>query len=335
MNGSLELQRPKHSVRAILTVLLLSAAACAESPRGETRAAPDERVVPWIEAAPPPPIPTPAAVPPAAPCTAAHLTVSSLQPGGAAAGTSYAEALLRNTSSNPCVLTPDVTITFLDAEGQTVQPPDQVGLFSEGFIVVPPEDDLRRGTPGAFRASLLLGISSVCPPPVAASGMELTLPEGDGIVVEIPDFLSALPPVTDDCSPAPYVAFFQSEMPPPPDPPLSPLRAKIIAPDTARLGERFRFLVRLANPTEEDFRLEPCPLYSEGFKGEAESLRTYQLNCSDVKSIPADSSVTYEMFLPIPSNVSEPAGVALLTWGFDYNDRYLGPSVSTTIELKN
>lgn len=130
------------------------------------------------------------------------------------------------------------------------------------------------------------------------------------------------------------MSHLSSEAPPPPEPPLSPLKAEIIAPDDARRGERLRYFVRLTNAGEKSVSLEPCPAYFEGFKGEGESHRSYELNCSKVRAIPANSSVTYEMFLDVPTELEADGAGVLFTWGLDQGDRYLGPSANTWVELR-
>jgi len=316
---------------------MLVVGACARSrPQDEQRTKAQENpVVPWVETEPPPPTPVPAAGPPAAGCRTENLTVSSFEPGGTAAGTAYAEALLRNDSSRSCLLNGDATVTFLDRLGHVVQPPGLVNILAaESFILVPSENDLRQGIPGAYRPSLRLAVPQACPPPIAATRMEVALPEDSGsLVVAIPARFAPPPPV-HDCEAADYSASFSSNAPPPPEPPLSPLEAAIIGPDTVGLGERLRFLVRISNPTSSEVDLEPCPVYGEGFKGEPGSFRTYQLNCSTVQVIPAHSSVTYEMYLDVPTELVAIKDRALLTWGFEGGDQYVGPFAEAMIGIR-
>jgi len=94
--------------------------------------------------------------------------------------------------------------------------------------------------------------------------------------------------------------------PPPPDPPASPLVARIDTPPTVRPGETLQYTVTLTNPTDTAYSLEPCPAYTEfvgsGTQTWVATVDDYYLNCDTVHEIAAHSSVTYEMRLAVPLN---------------------------------
>lgn len=290
---------------------------------------PIESVVPWVSARPSP-SPYPSA--PAMPCTAAELSIGEFGGFNGAGGTAYSSAPIRNKSSEPCFLGRDAAVLFLDAGGRAVQSAETVGMWNaRDFIVVSPEEELAREDAVAYRGLLRLGVSTACSPPISASRMEISLPGGAGtLVVRLPPYKN---PPADHCPSGGYGASFDLEATSP-ERPASPLRAELLVSD-AGSGERFRYLVRLVNPTGREFSLDPCPAYSQGFGADGGTSENYLLNCSEVRAIPAGESVTYEMFVEMSIRLTmqaEDGRRLLLNWSLeDY--RYSGPEARAWVRL--
>jgi hypothetical protein len=101
-----------------------------------------------------------------------------------------------------------------------------------------------------------------------------------------------------------------------PDPPSSPLTARINGPTTASAGHTLNYTVTLANPSSSDVQLSPCPAYDEyvgsGTTVWVATVLHYYLNCDATTVIPAGGSLTFEMRLALPAN--QPAGTAKFGW---------------------
>jgi hypothetical protein len=101
------------------------------------------------------------------------------------------------------------------------------------------------------------------------------------------------------------------------------------APESARPGERLRFLVTITNtsdrsrgfglptqqPTPSPLGWAPCPTYHMELEGVAGTFHTYQLNCSQAQTIQANGSETFEMFIDVPAGTKP--GPATLVWSID------------------
>lgn len=283
---------------------------------GSDGSAPAGEIVPWIAAKPGGRQATPTPASPERLCSSADLRAEPFGPAGAAAGTVYTSAVVRNVSSTYCAVGAGEKVRFLDDSGRQAQAPERMGAEPGPWVVIPPEKDLRDGVHGAFRTRIRLGIPGVCPP-VPASALEITfsvdtsrmslvIPKGSGTDEPPPECAGGERPG--------YFAAFVSEAPAPELPP-SPLRADIVANGTPRPGEIFRYWVRLSNLEDHDVLLDPCPSYSEGFKGLGDGPEIYLLNCTERNVIPVGATITYEMRIQVPTDLR--AGFPFeLNWGF-------------------
>ncbi|HEU4567568.1 MAG TPA: hypothetical protein VFR99_05985 [Marmoricola sp.] len=99
----------------------------------------------------------------------------------------------------------------------------------------------------------------------------------------------------------------------PPTTPAASLRARLTrVPGRVGPGGTLSYTVTLTNPTSRRIRLDQCPSYEEGIKGQPSSVRRYQLNCDDAPPIGPHRSVTFAMQLPLPDHVDD--GPAVLNW---------------------
>lgn len=118
----------------------------------------------------------------------------------------------------------------------------------------------------------------------------------------------------------------------------SPLTARITAGPAAWAGTDFGYLVTLTNPAARSFPLRPCPSYAEFLGGLTGSgakksyvAKYYYLNCRTAQAIPAYSSVTYQIKLPLPSGLS-PGFYSKLDWQIQGG---AGPAVVTSLTVES
>lgn len=103
------------------------------------------------------------------------------------------------------------------------------------------------------------------------------------------------------------------------------LDAMIASPPVGRAGERLRFLITLTNKSAERYVFAPCPAYVQTITGPTEAgadrpehvaaADRRLLNCGVVPEMGAGVSVTFEMYVEIPSRTMP--GHYVLTWQLD------------------
>lgn len=307
-------------VAVSLTVVALLAG-CTDGGSSPQATQPAGESIPWVQITPgSDQSDTP---PPERRCKSTDLKIEAFGSPGVAAGTEYVSATIRNVSATYCAVGRTESVRFLDASGDEVQSSEPMGVDPGPWVVIPTEDDLRDGVHGAYQTIVRLGIPSACPP-VRASKLEIRFSgNASHIAVELPANSGSDTP-SPDCGERPrYFATFVSEGPAPESPP-SPLRAAIVTIDKPEPGNVFRYWVRLTNPSETEATLDPCPTYSQSWKG-SQAIEFYVLNCTDRNVIPAGVTVTYEMRVRVPSDV-EPL---VLTWSIADGS---GPTATVVLE---
>jgi hypothetical protein len=85
----------------------------------------------------------------------------------------------------------------------------------------------------------------------------------------------------------------------------------IAAPATVPRGSTLANTVTIANHGDREYRLSPCPDYTE-FVGGKEAVAEHQLNCAPVGTIAPGSGVTFAMRIDIPPTMT--TGTAKITW---------------------
>lgn len=108
----------------------------------------------------------------------------------------------------------------------------------------------------------------------------------------------------------------------PPDPPPQPSRldgagltASVAAPATIPQGTAtIDYTVTLANPTNTDIALRPCPRYREAAGDDSLVEEAYEvLNCAEAPSaVPAGGSITFEMSIPLADGLRAGRHISLL-----------------------
>ena len=102
--------------------------------------------------------------------------------------------------------------------------------------------------------------------------------------------------------------------------------AKIDAPQTARAGERLRYIVELTNTTAVGQRFAECPAYVHNIAGPFElgsgdrpgfivPVRRQILNCGGIGEIAAGATLSFEMIYDIPRDAL--AGTYVLEFHLD------------------
>jgi hypothetical protein len=225
-------------------------------------------VVPWKD--------DPVVYPPTTTTTVSPYPVCrarDLRPGtsrrGAAAGTGYWGTTITNAGASPCTLPLDLA-------------------------------------PGE-QGEVMLGAPDVCYPSQTQPSRRFT-----SVVVAMPDGTIALSGIelmlcvenTDDS----VLASFMTDRPVPGPSPAAPgtvgtLAARIDTDPVLRAGTTATFVVVLANPTDVDVALDPCPSYAESI-GEGDSGPfAYRLNCDTVHHVSPHAEVRFEMRLRIPTTI--------------------------------
>ena len=95
------------------------------------------------------------------------------------------------------------------------------------------------------------------------------------------------------------------------------LTVTIHAPTSVRAGQTLTYSVALRNLTRQPVPLSSCPSYRELVATAGSTVtaqQSYQLNCDDIRQIPALSQVIYEMLIHIPPALLP--GPAKFTWSF-------------------
>jgi hypothetical protein len=260
--------------------------------------------------------------------------VYSLYVGGGMRDTSSWQFSMHNTGAAPCFVGSTLAIAFIAAQGKLMLSPlptrtDIVYLAGsagsssasiskaavgeiDSFCVLPPinEMDISPG-PG-------LGLARVTPGPAGGSGAACT-GKDDRYLAEV---------YNDQCCTAGYAASIQSS---------------IAAPAAVHPGEHVRFLVTLTNrpaphseiggtvhPAPPALTFSPCPTYHEELEGVAGSFHTYQLNCNRARTILANQSETFEMFIDVPNNAH--TGPSVLLWSIDESPT-IWQTMRTNIEI--
>ena len=229
---------------------------------------------------------------------------------GAAGGMGNTNLTVRfvNTSGSTCLLNGYPTISGLRSDGRPVLLKVVQGSY---FGYPGPAANIGPAEVAA------LNISSANACPAAQSGghsiyptLRIGLPGGGSIDVPARGFDTVCGvSVSGFGVPADEGTF--------PIPSPSPLAARISAATSAAAGRSLDFVVTLANASGTDYRLDPCPAYTE-FVGSGTTtrwvatVRDYYLNCDATRTIPARGSVTFAMRLQLP--VDQPPGFAKFGW---------------------
>ena len=258
--------------------------------------------------------------PPAAVACATPTVQLSSHNAGAYHGDAVEDILLANDSAAACYFpgAPAMTVALASGAHQSVS----AGGFGSTRLDAQPAQQLH----------LTIGTPATCSTfgtPQPASSLSVSLPGGGAITVNDLN-------LDVQCG-APTVLLFDVIDPTDaalnalPDTPASGLSATLDAPATASAGSTYLYTVTLTNPTASDISLATCPSYTEGLNqgGTTVAEQTLLLNCAAAPSIPANSSLTFEMHLAVPSTLS--AGAFKLSWSLQVPH---GASVGQGVDIQ-
>ncbi len=260
--------------------------------------------VPWIDrpgsmvaASPLPPSPLPTSGPA---CAAASLAASN-GGGDGAAGSLFYTITFTNTTSYDCVLrgTPRVVATEAGKRPVAATP-------ARLFPVVP------TALASGGQSTLQLQTVRDCAARSQGPGNWPT-DVYDTVTIAIPGGGSVAVHGSFDVECGLYVGEFGVTPPDPvyPTPPLGGATFKLDLPASVQAGDQLRYVVDIANPTDADMTLDPCPSYLQ--QGPDDPGKTpLQLNCDAVHEVAAGQTVRFAMQLPIPADT--PTGPAQVCW---------------------
>jgi uncharacterized repeat protein (TIGR01451 family) len=284
-------------------------------------------VIPWVDAAPPPPEsrPTPRPVPPGTrTCRAADLTATAEWQG--ATGTMAGGIAVTNVSATPCVLDGPPRLVVIKA-GTTTMATTYRGSVGRGPAgSVPPGPGLLE--PGD-RGGWWLFWANWCGKDLVPTTLLVTLPDASGVIVATQDpnslrlGLGGKPRCDAPESPSSLDVLAFEYLPP--EPPLPPLgqnaSTSISAPATVTIGQDVVFTVTLTNLGSRPAVFDPCPTYTEdivvaGLRLKPPADRSYALNCRTIgTALAPGATIVLEMRYPVPATVAP--GPAELLWSMD------------------
>jgi len=229
--------------------------------------------------------------------------------------------MFTNRSATTCVLVGYPTLAGITAAGHVVTLDVEHGSY---FGDPGPPSNIAPSDTAVVFIGWCLG-NQMQPPPQPYRQLRIGLPSGGAVDIAASGFGVGCESVTDFGVPA-------MQQPPPPDPPASPLIARVDAPSTMRAGETLDYTVTLTNPTDTAYSLQPCPAYTEfvgsGTQTWVATVGDYYLNCDTVRAIAAHSSVTYEMRLAVPLD-QPPTSSPKFGWNIQGSDT--GSSVQIAV----
>lgn len=306
---------------------------------GSARLAPaaSASVIPWINAAPTMPTPTPRPVVPAGtrPCAMADLRVAYEGAGGLGGGQLAATIGFVNTSAAACVLQGFPNLVLLDHGGNVIK------TTPSGYLITDRNDPVLMATRGQSRQAYVAfawpGIDLPsgglpCPSASTATAIRLTLPSGGGTgtVQANQPADRPMPASITPCHGLLAVGAFQAVEPSvQPTPTPHPFTYHVVLPASVRAGGNLNYTVTFTNTTVAPVAFsDPCPSYREdlylGHTGDGPPLgkHIYALNCQPVKIIASGTSVTFAMVLDVPASAT--IGEYILLWepdeGIDTQD---------------
>jgi uncharacterized protein DUF4232 len=272
-------------------------------PSAAPSAAPSaDSAVPWIDQ---PgslslgsPMPGPA-LPTAGPPCAGSDVRPTYDGGEHGAGVVFHRFSFTNVSATTCALrgTPNVVATEPGKPSVTATP---AALFTVVPVALPPggQSQLEMQTMNECDAN-----HSGAGPATTYHALTIAIPGGGDVAV----------PVNLDPECGLYVGEFGVQAPDPvyPTPPLAGATFKLELPASVKAGDQLRYVVDIANPTDADMALDPCPSYLEQGPGDP-GKTPLQLNCDAVHDVPAGETVRFAIQLPVPADT--PTGPAQVCW---------------------
>lgn len=326
--------------------------ACAQAPTPSPSSS-RPAAVPWLplpaahqyaqapQPSPSPPIPV---TPGTAMCSAAQLEGIGV-PGGAATGHMDLPVSVRNRGASACYLEGYADVSIMDSAGSMLaQASGTTGrgtFFADApvlpVVMEPGTAALSSAVPGQRSTEHGQAWMNVewydCQRRQAAS-LLMTLPGGGGMLSIPFAFKGPYSPACDVPGHTTDSGLSRGPLTPsalewPPQPAFIMVAVSIVAPPSVRRGSTLRYTVTLSNRSPVEYRLSPCPDYSE-ILGAKQAPATYQLNCSSLGVIAAGRSAAFEMRIEVPRSLA--AGTTQLHWAL-VDGRLATPYAATPINL--
>ena len=271
--------------------------------------------VPWIDKPATIPTTTVVTLPLSAACKPADLKVGTVSFGLATAQEGW-RVPITNMGPQPCSLPDHISeITAIGPSGSRVALSNGTLQEPEPPVVLEPNITKMYGIlSGAFCDS-----QGIVQPSQLYSSVEMTLPTG---ILDLSKLILRL------CSNKITSGFQPSIAPPPAPGTVASLNAKLEIPKSVKAGSTLDYQVVLDNKLNVAVDLSPCPVYKELITVITRSIKTssqvLELNCSTVHSIGAHQKITYEMEIPVPSEV----GPAKFGWQIAPSGPYAGSALT-------
>ena len=285
-------------------------------------------VIPWIDAVPSMPTPSPTPVIPAGTraCVNRDLRVAFEGGQGLGFGQLTATISFANVSGTNCFLQGVPGFALLDAQEEVI------GTTPSGYLITDRSDPVLMVAGGGSRQAYLPfawpGIDQAtgggpCPSAKSASSVRLQLPGGGGMLAVSVAHAATLPLTIAPCHGLIAVGAFQPAEPAvEPTPTPHPFSYHVALPASVRAGNNLQYTVTFTNVTTSPVVFsDPCPTYHEdlyfgsGATGQPLGKHVYLLNCHAVEAIASHASLTFAMVLDVPASAS-PGGYTLL-WAPD------------------
>lgn len=266
--------------------------------------------VAWLDTPAAMPTTTTTAVPARPACRPQGLLTGRVTTG-VAMGSRGWTVVVTNSSTTACSLPGGpLPVTAVDGGGRRVALRDDGSGYWDPITLMP-----------GGRAQLSVQARDFCD----VAGRLLPSRHYRSVEVELPGGTIALPGLDLVlCDNEVFAGFMPAAPPPAPRPApgtLPTLTAHIDSPTKVRAGSTLRYVVVLANPTDTDVALEPCPVYEEFIGGPSGQTRdVLRLNCTSTHAIRAHTEVSYDMVIRVPS----PGGRAKFEWSLGPAGPYAG-----------
>jgi hypothetical protein len=286
-------------------------------------------LIPWINATPAAPTPTPAPVIPAGThaCTLADLNVVYEGGQGLGGGQLTAAISFENLSGIACVLQGVPGFALLDDHGNVIRTTPSGYRITDridAVLLVPRSGRQEAYVPFAWPAIDQATGGGPCPSASAASQIRLELPQGGGTVTLSTASPTLRPMAIAPCHGLIAVGSFQVVEPyvePTPTP--HSFAYHVALPPSVRAGDSLMYTVTITNITAASVVFsDPCPAYREDLFPVVSLARVsplgkhrYLLNCRPAGTIDSRASVTFAMVLDVPATATP--GSYTLLWAPD------------------
>lgn len=332
-------RRPVVKVSAAAVLLLLLTACAAVHPVSAGQSSNPNQAIPWLPLAAdlttsPLPSPQPLPIPPGTPTCTANQLVGTLLGSQGATGHIVTAFAFSGSGQYACFLDGTPSVTLLDSRGSALAFPARAPYFPPTVIgpalVQPgptpePHTALKDGQAGltidwiSQPEACMVGNSGASSDAVTVASSVIGIPAGGSVLIPIPNTPDAYP-----CAGLGVGSFEPPAAPFDASPPPPLASVTIQAPLTAKTGKPLRYLVNLANDTDQPMDLTAtCPNYEEelfsdipGGSPPLGGKHFYRLNCDPAGTIDIGKSVAFQMVFDVPADATPATYTLVFRLGF-------------------